>query len=562
MRALILIAILGFANFSFAQAVTEREHPRVAELQDKMTDYVRGYLQTRLQGVPFMVTVKIEAMRRKPGSRYTPQAEKLPYYDLAEEEIRDEWDDPSASLYALQARVQKTTVLISVPQELKDAEVTEIQDSLSTLLRLVPGRDDIKIERRPWSMSTGFWNYVAVVIGALAVFLVGLLFISRAWATRLSTAIHEIKPKERNEDAAAGSVNVGPVGGGAEMAGGMHTGPGASGDVSFRDPLRTREFIAGRITELVKNPGFPSLLAMIEMEKVAQRAPADLGALLMEFPFEKQKELFGLSFSTGWLSAFTDPGELSGESVLLADRLCRLQYDENPKDWEHLIVQCWRLESQLIPFLKSMSKDDAFAVLKSLPASIAVPAGRAAFPGAWAVLLDPDYKTPTISAARVKELYKTALGYKELNSFEALDMYKQEKDLLEYLAVCSVAEERDIYGALPKSSFLWQVRPPFFSVLELDSLILQAGFNKVSLDDWALAMFNVSRDYRKTVEAMFNSKQKFLFTSKMRTIDQNGVDKNAMGSARQRIARLYHEIANQRGADEIMQSMEQQKNAA
>ncbi|MCB0351611.1 MAG: hypothetical protein KDD38_10535, partial [Bdellovibrionales bacterium] len=185
MRFLMSIIILLSSVMASAQGALEREHPRVSELQDKLTEYARGYLQTRLQGVPFMVTVKLEALRRTSGSNYKPQQEKLPYYDLSEEEIRDEWDDPSASLYVLQSRIQKATVMISLPKALKEEEVQEIKDTLMNLLRLIPGRDEIKVEQRNWSLGATFWYYSMLAIGGLLLLLGGMLFISRNWAKRI-----------------------------------------------------------------------------------------------------------------------------------------------------------------------------------------------------------------------------------------------------------------------------------------------------------------------------------------------------------------------------------------
>ena len=68
---------------------------------------------------------------------------------------------------------------------------------------------------------------------------------------------------------------------------------------------------------------------MIEMDKLANQSPKNLGALLMEFPIARQTELFGLSYNSSWLSAFTEPGELSSESLELVDKLCRIQYGEH-----------------------------------------------------------------------------------------------------------------------------------------------------------------------------------------------------------------------------------------
>jgi hypothetical protein len=539
MRILLTLLASVFAHSAWAQGALEREHPRVSELQDKMTDYARGYLQTRLQGVPFMVTVKIEPIRRQLGSKYEPQNEKLPYFDLAEEEIRDEWDDPSASIYVLQSRIQKATVMLSLPQALKDYEVQEIKDTLMTLLRLIPGRDDIKIEQRSWSLGATFWYYVMLASSLLALMLIGLVFISRSWAKRLANAIHDIKPKDRAEGEAPtmAPVNMGAAGGPGGATGSTNTN--TSGDLKFRDPLKTREFVHSRVAELVKNPNFPNLQAMIEMDRLADRLPRDFGALMMEFAVEKQKELFSLSFKPTWLTAFSEPGELTTESLELLDRLSRIQYSGSTKEWEQLIIQVWRQGPDRVKFLKSLSKDEAFCVLKSMPVSVAVPAARQAFPGAWAVLLDPTFVPAPLTAGRVKEVSWYAVELKPALDFSALERYRQEKDLLDYLVVSTIPEEKDIYGALPKDSFLWQVRPPFYQVLEASGDSLKKVFDRVNMDDWALALFNVSRDYRRPIEDLFNSKQKFLFSNKMRTIEQMNVERTLLGRARERIARTY-----------------------
>lgn len=521
--------------------VTEREHPRVSELQDKMTEYARTYLQTRLQGIPFMVTVKLEVLRRKPGSSYVPQAEKLPYYDLNDEEVRDEWDDPSASIYVLQSRIQKATVLISLPQELKDFEVQEIKDSITTLLRLIPGRDVIMVEQRPWSLGSTFWNYIIAGTVGLSFLLMGLLLISRQWAKRLASAIQEIKPRDKaDSETMTGNLSqVSSAHAVGEQQGGGGGGFGSGSDVNFRDPLRTREFISGRVAEILKNPDFPSLKAMLEMDRLAQRSSRDLGALLMEFPLEKQKEIFALSSSPEWLEAYSEPGELTGESVELADRLCRLNYVKGSKNWEHLLIQVWRMGSDAAKFLREVPKEEATAVLRALPPSVSVPVARLAMPGAWAILLDTSYKAKAISPGRIQDLINQAQNVKPLNSFTALEHYSHERDLLNYLRVASVPEEKDVYGALSNDSFLWKVRPPFFEVLEMPVDDLRKEYNKVSLEDWALALFNVPREARSAIESLMNSKQKFIFSNRLRAIDQQGVDRLTIGTAREKIAKIY-----------------------
>lgn len=531
----IFIFILFLASaLGQAQAQVEREHPRVAELQDRLTEYARDYLQSRLQGTPFLVTVKVEALRRQRGSNYQPKNEILPYFDLSEMEIQDEWDDPSASLYTLQSRISKATVLVSLPNSFPEVEAQEIKDSLTVLLRLIPGRDEVRVERRQWNLGPSMWTQALMGIGLLVLFLLGLAAISRNWAKRLSRAISETKPADKKEaDTPMTPLNPTTA---REMGPEKQTG---SGDLVFRDPIKMREFVTSRVGELLTKPGFPNLQAVIEMDRLAQSDPRSLGALLVEFPFEKQQELFSYSSGVAWLNAFSDPGEITRESTELLDRMIRLQYNELSAEWHKLLIQIWRLGDERVSFLKGLGKDDSFAILKAMPSSVALPSARLAFPGAWADLLDPNFKPVRISSEKIKEIYKRALEVKPYSDINSIERYRHEKDLLSYLKLATITEEKDIYGALPSDSPLWQVRAPFYQVVEAEENVLKDFVSTVSMDDWALALFNVSRDYRRNIESHFTQKQKYLFLSKLRQADQAGVDRRLVGEVRENVAKAF-----------------------
>lgn len=536
---LLLTAILiGGSQHASAQGALERQHPRVSELQDKLTEYARDYMKTRLPDIPFLVNVKIEPLRRAVNSGYQPQNEKLPFFEIVEEEIRDEWDDPTASMYTLQSRIQKATVLITLPKSLRGEEVDEIKDSLTSLLRLIPGRDEVRVELRTWSLGANFWYYVALGAGLLAALILGIYVVSRSWTTRLAGAISQIKPKEQSADVGA-SVSA-PTSNENKTESLQN-----KSHLKFNDPLRTREFVNGRVAELLKNPNFPNLEAIIEMDKMAMNNPKELGALLMEFPLEKQAEIFGMSFNTSWLDAFSDPGELGPMSIELLDRLSRIHYNGKTAKFSQLLIQVWRLGEERSFFCKEITRDEAFAILKALPASIGVPTGRKTFPGAWAPLLDVGFVPKRLSESQIDDLMKKALHIKPHLDFKALDRYRQERDLIDYLQVASIAEEQDIYEALPKGSLLWNSRPPFYKIFEANDDILKKMLLKITLDDWSMALFNVSRERRKKIEDNFNSKQKYLLTHKMRIIDQSKYDRKLLSAARQKIGRIYFDLLNE-----------------
>jgi hypothetical protein len=539
---MILSFLVIWSALAWSQTPQERQHHRVSELQDKLTAYARDYLKTRLPDIPFLVTLRIEPLRRSPNSGYQVQNERLPFFEIAEEEIRDEWDDPSASLYVLQARIQKATLVVTLPQGLKDAEVDEIKDSLTTLLRLVPGRDEVRVERRSWSLGETFWNYVTLAASLLGALILGLLFVSRMWVRRLATAILQIKPKDSEKSDTAAM----PVSAPAASLAGADSKSSANGALKFSDPLRTREFISGRIHELCQNHHFPNLDAMIAMDKVARLSPGQFGAVMAEFPKAKQEEIFSLSYQHHWLEAFSNPGELGPESLELIDRLSRTHYEGDDHEWQTLLIQVWRMGNDRPAFMKEIKRDEAFAILKRLPSSISIPVARIAFPGAWAVLLDAAYTPADIGSVQLKRLHEMAVKRCPRLEFEALARYRKDRDLLDFLHLASAAEEREIYEALPKGSYLWMVRPPFYKVFETDADGLKTLMEMVTLDEWSLALFNVPREMRKVIEDCFSSKQKYLFVNKMRAIDAAATDKGLMGNARARIAKVYFDYEQSR----------------
>lgn len=128
-------------------AQTDTRHPRVSELEDQYKLQAMDFLKARFPHLPFSVVVSIDPLRRASGENYQTKQEVLPYYLLEDEEVRDEWDDPSASLYVLSRRIKSVQLTVSVPNTVDDDEIAEIKETLTSTLRLIPARDKIEIQR-------------------------------------------------------------------------------------------------------------------------------------------------------------------------------------------------------------------------------------------------------------------------------------------------------------------------------------------------------------------------------------------------------------------------------
>lgn len=521
-----LIAILClFSLRSVAQ------HPRVAELEDKYKSEARDYLKSRFPEMAFSVLVKVEPLRRLSGD-YQPKGEQLPFYSLDDEEIRDEWDDPTASLYSLSQRVKKVELKIQAPSEMSEREVAEMEKDLASVLRLVPSRDQIEIKRRQWSLSSDHQYQMISGVTVVLVLLLGLYLILRVAVLRVSSSLGELQtslsqgsnaqppPPPRSSSVPAGE---GPLRKG--------------GDLQFNDPIRTREVIGKRVEDLEEQGDLLRLENMVKLDKLGKMDPKSLGALIMSFPADDQKKLLALSAGTHWMEAFSYPGEPNLASLEIMEEICRAKTTTFRAKWEQLLIQVWRLGELRGQFLRGLPLNDALAILCAMPKFISVPTARSTFPGNWAAVVDPDYQPETIREERCHELNEQAEQMVPPVNFEILESYKKMKELLIYLKEADPQEEREVYAATISSGLLSTMRPPFFPLFEQSEEIIQKMVVQYSLDDWALALFNVPRDQRKVVVNYFSDKERFLFLEQLKYLDTHKPDLDVVGQVREQMAR-------------------------
>ena len=120
-RILTIIALLVFTGNSYA----EPKNPKVAELKL----YKRGYIlfERSFPNIPVLFNVKVTPLRRQiDTTRSDENAEGLP---LREQKIdvRDEWDNPSKTIFELIPRIQAINIKILLPDTVKDDDLNEMQ---------------------------------------------------------------------------------------------------------------------------------------------------------------------------------------------------------------------------------------------------------------------------------------------------------------------------------------------------------------------------------------------------------------------------------------------------
>lgn len=525
-----IFAVVGaFSSPATAQEIMK--HPRVAELEDVLQDSAAEYVKARFPAVPFMVTVRVDPLRRESLSAAGLNGEDLPYISTDDEEIRDEWDNPQFPLKALINRVRKIQVTVSVPAQIKETEVAELRDGIFNILHLTPARDEISIARRNWTMHEVPWLPLAGAATLVLVLLGGLLAINRTSANRIARALGELKMQ--NAAAAAAPAPRAAFDEPQKTAGGA--------EVTFNDPFKIKELAARHVEFLTVQPAFPSQDDIYVLEALGRQSPARLGAVLAEFPAEMQKKLFAFSSDPSWIEGLHTPGLLDFAALEGFQALIRIPREEAETHWSATVLAVWRLGEHRQSFIKGMPKEEAFALLAAMPKSTAVAEARQAFPGSWGEILNPDFAPQIPSARRCQEIQKAAHQVLPLRDFSVVHRYREERDLLEYLNTVGPSEENDIYGAARPDSLIHSLRPPFFPVFQLPAETLARFVPEIDVPQWSLALFNVAKPERAKIDQHLSDKQRFLLIENLKSYDLVGPDKKKIGEARENIGRFLRQ---------------------
>ena len=527
-----------------------QKHPRVAEMEDVLAKDASVYLKGRFPDLPILVSVSVEPLRRVENDRSRSgsgqsgdSSDRLPYLDTVEDEIKDEWDDPQLNIHQLMLRVKKITVTVSLPDTILDNEANEAKDSIATVLHLTPARDEIQIQRRPWKMGAPPWLYPSIVGAALLLLLAGIFIINHTSMKRLSNAILNAK---------VGGGGGGMDAGAMAAAAPANTGPeerssGPSGDLLLTDPIRTREIVLQLVDQLTRSGNFPTLGAMILMDRYARANPARLGAILVEFPSEYEKTLIALSAEPHWLEAFHRPGAIDAESLEFIRQLQREINTGHAPEIERMLVSMWRLGDKSTEFLRGLGPDLSFLLLGLMPKALAISFARKAFPGAWARILESGDQSSTVPADKVAEITKKAIALVPLNTPTLLHQYRHESELLEYLKTADPMHERDIYLAATQNSIIHKMRAPFYKVFEQEPEILADLVPRFSSEQWAMAIFNVPRDERQKLQKAFGEKQRFMIIERLKRMDiGTPPDPKKLGTLREQIGKELARIVTDR----------------
>lgn len=525
--------LLSLASFMAIAQEGPVKHPRVAEVEEKMRDEAARYFTRRFPNEPFFVKVEVSPLRRDMVAGQ--KMESLPYFDYESEESVDEWDDPKTPMSFLRHRVTKVVIQIDVPEKFDEVRLAEIKEEISAYLKLLPFRDDVRVVRKIKAQATPLVpeHYYPIMAGALVcALLIGLLVRSgftKMKAAQPAPAAAAAQPAMANFNNAQSRERV------SKEANHGHS----SGVTTMHDPLKTVDIVHLKIEQIEKSGTFPTLSDILSLHAMAEVSPARLGALLYEMPGTWQKELFPLGHGQGWLEAFSQPGPVDHECLVLLDRISKERsFSGNSRETENLLIQLWRMGEKGGAFFKKIPQEHAFNLLHMLPKSYALSIAKKSFPGAWGRLLENNSMkiilTPDVISGYIQETLSIEPHYE----WSMLENYRKDRELLSYLDNVSIDDEKDIYNTLAADSFILRVRPAFFKVFDLEGEELKSFVARFSLEHWALAVMNSPRQYIRQVMDALEEKQKVVYSQYLKRFDQ-GFDASEQKEARRVLAHTY-----------------------
>jgi hypothetical protein len=529
-----IVAWTFAASLAWAQ---EGKNPKVAEVEAYLTHKVITYVNSRFPNMPVLVFLQVDPLRRSNSAMAESIAKDiLPYFAEAKVDNIDEWDDPNRSVHDLVPRIRGVQIKITVPDIVTNEELFEMRDALYSNLGLIGGRDKIDFERKNWTKEEKFpYEIVALVGIAVSIILAGLFFIMRGLASSVRKALSESASQNKGGGNNAAAMAMAAP---APMPREKNNLANA-GNLQVNDSLRLADKIDELLQKLNEDPAFPCLEDMIDFEDKVIEDPAFIGTILQEMPRKMQEELFRRGSSPKWLDAFFQNTTLDIDKYQFVLQLSYRKRDPAAKAWQELLISLWRLGEDLTNFMKTIEQRDALGILAWMPTRISIPTAREAFPGGWGILLKSDFKPSPLPEKMILDLMEKATTRKAFNSLEMVNRYRHERGLLDFLRICTLEEERDIYRASKGDAGIHLLRPPFYPIFEGSEEDLKQLADQVTGPDWGRALFNVDRGLRSKITQFFNDSKNYQMIETLKQCDQGGISMNEVGQMREKIARIY-----------------------
>ncbi len=525
----ILLAIL-LITLSLSSVFAQSKHPRVIELEKALGDEASVYFNRRFPSEPFFVKVDVDPLfRTKKNSE--PESE-LPYFDGSSEELSDEWDQPDMPLSYLRARTNKIDLQVSVSEKFSEEKINQIKEEIFGQLKLIPMRDHIEIRKTIKSESAENQSMTQTqvllsVMGLIVFFLTGGYLVLRR-TLRLpaqgsapsAPLVQPIQNLPRSNEKSVPSFT--------SRDGGSHIS---------HDSFRMTEVIRFKIQRIIESGTLPNLSDIMLLDQLTINKPQIFNTIMKEFPQDIQRDIYQYGLNHTWPSAMNSTPSFDLECLSVLDRMLQERdFRGNNKSWELLLIQIWRMDDFAVDFLKKVETDHAYQILQGLPKNLALKLARKVFPGGWARVLEKRSDKVLIEASSLQKYVEKSLEQMPLCNWSAIKEFRTDEEILTYLDLVSIDEEREIYDTLHEQSFVINQRPAFFKFFDMGLVHFQDMVDHFPIQMLAAAMINSPRTYIKRIMDCYDEKQKIVFSSYLKKIDEEGRYSEVQKMAKQQIA--------------------------
>lgn len=517
---------------------------RVIEVQEKIKSNISNFLEKFAPGTKYSVQVNVKPLRRK--FDYTNKNDNLPFMEFHDDLVVDEWEDPASNVYTLYNRISEAKITIYIEDKVQIEDMKKFKDALLVDINLVPGRDTVNIEPMStpilektfnWKDQTeilllGIMLIIAVVLG------VGLNSLSNKIAPQ------KISMSKEGDDA----LKTSPMAPTMSSMGGISNNQSTSndfkelkGDLNIQDPSKINEVVGKKIGKLLESTVFPTLHDMVVLEDLLKLDPSSFSYLVYEFPQDVQKSIYQLGRGDNWFRGFSEVGFPSKTVLISLDRMLRNRRVNQSEKFEDLLIHVWRINNNYNEFFRNLDKNQSFAILYYLPKDISIPVARECFPGSWGSVLEDTPSVKLTNQNEIQAIISDALKFQPYFNYDSLQIFKNRKDLLNYLDKVEPHVEKDIYSVIADRKNLESVRPPFHKFFELNKDQRRMIYEKFTINDWAVACFNVERQEKERIIEVLDEKEKYIFSHNLQLIDQDPSFAMNKSDIRKKIAKYIYE---------------------
>lgn len=538
----IFILLMAF-NIGWTQDLIKTD--RVPEVEAELRKEIIEHVARLLPKESFTVTVKVIPLKRLPSSQ--AQIDVLPFYESGtENDLYEEWDDPSISYYVLINRVKEVTVSLSLHKSYTLKNEANFRDDLFKSVGLISGRDqlDIKmVEMQAFTKTTSLndfnWYYISGVILVITFFIATFILLNRLAQSKIPSPSQNATSSNTQASTSSIQQSAASLGSAAIRSYSHDTSShnnSIHGDITFTDSLKLNSYLKEKITLLVSKEGFPELSTLKTLEEFCEIDQPGFSYLISHFPEHAKKMTYNYGRNQNWIKAFSRPGVATKNVLIYINRLLQDQaYSKNPET-EKLFIAAWRLGNQLKEYISVISQEESKYLLFNLPKNLSLPIARNMFPGEWAFLFAESKVQINITPERIQELISLAQKIKPNLDLELITTYTNQEELLDYLKQCSPEEEREIYQSYRGSTPLSNLRSPFYIFFEMEESERLLIFKKFDIRSWAFATFGISREFRSKVDVLMSEKEKFLFKIYLTDLDKSKPNTEIISEIREVIA--------------------------